>query len=55
METQDHVAVMVLAHVAARAPHALRLTAQLFGCAPCPKCDYRKEFCRCVPVTSGKP
>ena len=26
---------------------ALRLTAQLMDVAPCPRCDFRKEFCRC--------
>lgn len=26
---------------------AIRLVAQLLNVAPCPQCDYRKEFCRC--------
>lgn len=26
---------------------AIRLAAQLIGEAPCPDCDYRKEYCKC--------
>lgn len=36
-----------LAYVAVHAPHALRLAAQLFGVAPCPKCDFVWDHCAC--------
>ena len=39
--------IPVLAEIAMKAPHALRLAAQLFGVAPCPRCDYIKAHCRC--------
>lgn len=31
-------------------PGAMSLAAQLAGVPPCPKCQYRKEFCRCAPA-----
>ena len=36
-----------LARIAAKAPHALALAAQLFGVAPCPRCGFIKSHCRC--------
>ena len=43
----DVVARLSMAHVAQRAPHALTLAAQLFGVAPCEKCNFIKRHCRC--------
>lgn len=42
------VTAWLMAQVAADAPHALRLAAQLFGCAPCPECDYIQDHCKCL-------
>lgn len=38
---------LVMAHVAINAPHAVRLTAQMLGTQPCPRCDYIMQHCRC--------
>jgi hypothetical protein len=43
----DASLVYALAQVARHNPVALRLAAQLFGCAPCPRCDFIHTHCRC--------
>ena len=47
------IAQWALAKIAVRAPHALRLAAQLFGIAPCEHCDYLKYHCRCYEAWKG--
>jgi hypothetical protein len=37
----------ILAQVALANPDGIRFAAQVLDCAPCPKCDYPKEHCRC--------
>jgi hypothetical protein len=52
MVTNEKLIIDVLAEVAERSPANLHLVAQLLGCEPCPKCDYKKEFCRCKETQS---
>jgi hypothetical protein len=42
-----NIAAVFVARVAAQAPHAVRLAAQLFGIAPCEHCDMIKSHCKC--------
>jgi hypothetical protein len=39
--------VPILSKIAAEAPHALSLAAQLMGVGPCPTCNFIKRHCRC--------
>ena len=47
ISAKEALIVIGLARVAASNPGALRLAVQLLGAPACPKCDFRKEFCRC--------
>ena len=52
MTAEDRVVATILAKVAVTNPSALRLAAQLLGVEPCPRCDYRKNKCRCSVVAA---